>query len=151
MNQFLSAPRNFHNLRHRRETLLPRNTLQNGCHAVLTFHPFTSSGGVQTTPESFICISNHISFTLRSSVMYTGLTPTTHAQSEDRDSAVGTAIRYRLDGLGIESRWGRYFPHPSKPALGSTHNGYRVFFRGIKRPGHVVDHPPHIAPKLKKK
>jgi len=32
-----------------------------------------------------------------------------------RDSAVGIATRYRLDGTGIESRWGRDFPHPSRP------------------------------------
>ena len=27
---------------------------------------------------------------------------------------------YGLDGPGIESQWGRYFPHPFRPALGST-------------------------------
>jgi hypothetical protein len=37
------------------------------------------------------------------------------------DSAVGIATRYGLDGTGIGSRWGRYFSHPSRPALGSTH------------------------------
>jgi hypothetical protein len=37
-----------------------------------------------------------------------------------RDSAVGIATRYGLDGPGIESRWGRDFPHPSRPALGPT-------------------------------
>ena len=37
-----------------------------------------------------------------------------------RDSSVGIAIRYRLDGSGIESRRGRDLPHPSKPALGPT-------------------------------
>jgi hypothetical protein len=37
-----------------------------------------------------------------------------------RDSAVGIATRYGLDGPGIESRWGRDFPHPSRPALGCT-------------------------------
>jgi len=28
--------------------------------------------------------------------------------------------RYGLDGSGIESRWGRNFPHPSRPALGPS-------------------------------
>ena len=35
-----------------------------------------------------------------------------------RDSSVGIATRYGLDGPGIESRWGWNFPHPSRPALG---------------------------------
>ena len=38
-----------------------------------------------------------------------------------RDSSVGIATRYELDGPGIESRWGRNFPHPSRPALGPIH------------------------------
>ena len=37
-----------------------------------------------------------------------------------RDSSVGIATRYRLDGLGIESLWRRDFPHPSRPALVPT-------------------------------
>ena len=37
-----------------------------------------------------------------------------------RDSSVGTATRYGLDGPGIESRWGRDFSQPSRPALGPT-------------------------------
>jgi hypothetical protein len=37
-----------------------------------------------------------------------------------RDSSVGIATRYRLDGPGIESWWRRDFPHPSRPALGPT-------------------------------
>jgi hypothetical protein len=32
------------------------------------------------------------------------------------DSSVGIATGYGLDGPGIESRWGRDFPHPSRPA-----------------------------------
>ena len=35
-----------------------------------------------------------------------------------RDSSVGIAATYGLDGQGIESRWVRDFPHPSRPALG---------------------------------
>ena len=40
--------------------------------------------------------------------------------SMGRESSVGIATRYELDGPGIESRWGRDFPHPSRPALGPT-------------------------------
>jgi hypothetical protein len=35
-----------------------------------------------------------------------------------RDSSVGIATRYGQDGPGIESRWGRDFPQPSRPVLG---------------------------------
>ena len=35
-------------------------------------------------------------------------------------SVVGIATGYGLDGLGIESRWGRDFPHLSRTALGPT-------------------------------
>jgi hypothetical protein len=34
--------------------------------------------------------------------------------------SVGIVTGYGLDGPGIESRWGRDFPHLSRPALGST-------------------------------
>jgi hypothetical protein len=47
-----------------------------------------------------------------------------------RDSSVGIATRYVLDGPGIESRWGQDFPNPSSPALGPTQppiQWYRVF------------------------
>jgi hypothetical protein len=37
-----------------------------------------------------------------------------------RDSSVGIATRYGLDGPAIESRWGRDFPHPSRPPLEPT-------------------------------
>ena len=35
-------------------------------------------------------------------------------------NVVGIATVYGLDGPGIESRWGRDFPHLSRPALGPT-------------------------------
>jgi len=36
------------------------------------------------------------------------------------DSAVGIAMCFRLDGLGVKLRWKRDFPHLSRPALGPT-------------------------------
>ena len=36
-------------------------------------------------------------------------------------SLVCIATGYGLEGPGIESRWGRDFPHLSRPALGPTH------------------------------
>jgi len=33
---------------------------------------------------------------------------------------IGIATRYGLDGPWIEFRWGRDFPHRSRPALGPT-------------------------------
>jgi hypothetical protein len=67
-----------------------------------------------------------------------------------RDSSVGIATRYGLDVPGIESRRGRDFPHPSRPALGPTQTGPRahpasytmgiVSLSGVKRPGRGVDH-----------
>ena len=57
-----------------------------------------------------------------------------------RDSSVGIATHYGLDGPGIESRWGRDFPHPSRPALGPTMG--TGSFPGVKRPGCGADHPP---------
>jgi hypothetical protein len=35
-------------------------------------------------------------------------------------SVVGIATGYGLDGPGIESRWGRDFPHLSRPVVGPT-------------------------------
>ena len=43
-----------------------------------------------------------------------------HLPIGGRDSVVGIATRYGLDGPGIESRWGRDFSHTSRPALGPT-------------------------------
>ena len=62
----------------------------------------------------------------------------------DRDSSVGITTGYWLDGPGIESRWGRAFPHLSRPALGTTsllYNGYRVI-PGVKS-GRGVTLTPH--------
>jgi len=39
-----------------------------------------------------------------------------HSVSYGPGSVVGIATGYRLDGPGIESRWGRDFLRPSRPA-----------------------------------
>ena len=54
-----------------------------------------------------------------------------------RYGAVGIATRFGLEGPGIESRWGRDFPHLFRPAPRPTqllYNGYRIF-PGIKAAG----------------
>jgi hypothetical protein len=60
-----------------------------------------------------------------------------------RDSSVGTATRYGLDGPDIESRRGRGFTaRPDRPwgPPSLLYNGYRVSFPEVKRPGRGVDH-----------
>ena len=57
-----------------------------------------------------------------------------------RDSSVGTATRYGLDGPGIESRLRRDFPHLSRPTHRPTQTPVVGSFLGIKRPCHGVDH-----------
>jgi hypothetical protein len=44
----------------------------------------------------------------------------TSIENKGRDSVVGISICYGLDGPGIESRWGRDFSQPSRPAMGPT-------------------------------
>ena len=67
-----------------------------------------------------------------------------------RDSSVGIATGYRLNGPGIESRWGRNFPHLSRPALGphpaSCTMGTGCFPGGKERPGRdALPSPPSSA------
>ena len=57
-------------------------------------------------------------------------------------SSVGIATGYGLDGPGIESRWGRDFPHLSRRARGSPsllYNENRVFPGGKERPERDAD------------
>jgi hypothetical protein len=70
-----------------------------------------------------------------------------------RDSLVDIATRYGLEGPGIDSRWRQDFPQPFRPALGPTQpptQSALVSFPGVKCPGRGVDHPLHLAPRLKK-
>jgi len=70
-----------------------------------------------------------------------------------RDSSVGIVTRYGLDGLGIESRWGRDFPHLSRPALKLTQPTIQWvpgLSRGSSRWGVALTTHPHLAPRFKK-
>ena len=72
-----------------------------------------------------------------------------------RDSLVGIATRYGLDGPSIESRCvcvGGRVSAPVQTTLGA-HPAYCTIctgsFPGVKRPGRGVDQPPHLASRLK--
>jgi hypothetical protein len=69
-----------------------------------------------------------------------------------RDSSVGIATRYGLDGPGIESRWGARFSAPVQTGPGAHPASYTKgigSFPGVERPGRGVDHPSHLVPRLK--
>ena len=63
-----------------------------------------------------------------------------------RDSVASIEVRYVLEGLRIESRYGQGFPNSSRanpeahPASCTVGNG--AASSGIKRPGRGVDLPP---------
>ena len=69
-----------------------------------------------------------------------------------RDSSVGIESRYGLDGPGIQSRWGARFSAPVHTGPGAHPVPCTVgtgSFPGAKRQGRGVEHPPHIARRLK--
>jgi len=71
-----------------------------------------------------------------------------------RVSSVGIATRYGLEGRGIESQWGRDFPHLSRPALSSTQPPIQWvtgLFPGGKAAGRGVDHPLQPSSEVKER
>ena len=70
-----------------------------------------------------------------------------------RGSVGGIATGYGLDGLGIDSRCWRDFPHLSRPALRPTQPPVQAvpgLSRGKERPGRDADpSPPSIAVVMK--
>jgi hypothetical protein len=74
-------------------------------------------------------------------------------QATGRDSTVGLATCYWLDGPGIESRWEVRFSLPIQPGPGAHPASNTVgtgSFPQVKRPGRGVDHPPPSSTELKK-
>ena len=71
-----------------------------------------------------------------------------------RDSSIGIASPYGLDGPGSSPGGGKIFrTRPDRP-WGPTsllYNGYRVFPGGKVRPGGGVDHPTPSSAEVKKK
>ena len=71
-----------------------------------------------------------------------------------RDSSVGIATRYWLDGPGIESQWERDFPHHSRPTLGPTQPPIKWvpgLLPKVKRPGRGVNHPSLSSAEVKER
>ena len=68
-----------------------------------------------------------------------------------RDSSVGTATRYELDGTRIECLVGADFPHRPWDPPSLLYNGYRVCLPGIKRPGRGVNRPPQSSAEVKER
>ena len=68
--------------------------------------------------------------------------------------SAGIVTRYWLVGPGIESRWERDFPHPSRLALGPTRPPIQWvpgLSRGVKRPGRDADNPPPSSAEAKER
>jgi hypothetical protein len=66
------------------------------------------------------------------------------------DCVVAIVTCCGLDGPGIESRWGRGFPHPLKPALEPTRPPAQLV-PGVKQPGRGVKHPPPCRTEVKER
>jgi hypothetical protein len=70
-----------------------------------------------------------------------------------RDSSVGVATGYGLDGPGVRISVGKRFSAPVQTGPGAHPVSYTMgtgSFSGVKRPERGVDHPPHLAPRFKK-
>jgi len=74
-------------------------------------------------------------------------------KSRGRDSSVGIATGYGLDGPGIESRWEEKFSIPVQTSPGANPDSCTMgagSFQGVKSGRDVTTTHPHLEPRLKK-
>jgi hypothetical protein len=77
-----------------------------------------------------------------------------HCSGWSRDSVVGIATRYGLEGPGIESRWGEIFrtgPDRLRGPPSLLYNWYRVFPGGKGGRGVMLTKHPLLVPRLRKR
>jgi len=68
----------------------------------------------------------------------------------DRDSSVGVATRYGVEGPGSNTSLAEIFRTRSdRPKRLIRYNWYSHFPGGVRRPGRGVDHP-HLGPRLRR-
>jgi hypothetical protein len=71
-----------------------------------------------------------------------------------RDSSVGIATRYGLDGPGIKSQWGARFSAPVQTGPGAHPASYTMgtgSFLGVKRLERGIDHPTPSSAEVKER
>jgi hypothetical protein len=103
--------------------------------ADLTPHHFIIFWCIMDTVQMFLMISARGIFCLHIYIIVSIFFISTNMGQE---SVAGIATRDGLDGPGIESRWGRDFPHLSRTALVPTHTPAQWipgYFPGAKRRG----------------
>jgi hypothetical protein len=76
------------------------------------------------------------------------------ASCRTRDSSVGIATHYWLDGPGIESRWEERVSAPVQTGCEAHRASYTMgtgSFPGVKWPGRCVDHTPPSSAEVKER
>ena len=123
--------------------------LQFGTERSLFTNANTSSVGAKHTPFVLIVWRNSNKYI----ILPLSLIDLLYLRFVGRDSSVGIATRYGLDGPEIESRWGQDFLHPSRPALGPTQPRVQWvpgLSWGYSDRGVVLTTHPHLATRSRK-
>jgi hypothetical protein len=135
--------------------LINHHTVQPASHSMIFTRKFT----FYATLAKFATCSSRQPITLCDPATISTVTATSFLRfvlfitsSGSRNSSVGIAFRYGLDGPGIEWRYRRDFPHPSKSApQGPTQLPVQctASFPWIKRPGRGVNLPSPSSAEVK--